>query len=63
MTIRKWDTDPDDPYSRRPIYANGERGPKIDCRPMFESFLREIDLAGLVREAVAEAVRAEAMRL
>jgi hypothetical protein len=43
-------------------YANGERGPKLDLRPMLADFLREIDLDGMVREAVAAELRANPLR-
>ena len=42
--------------------ADGSRSPKLDCRQMFESFLREIDLAGMITAAVSEALRANALQ-
>ena len=52
--------DPNDPYSRRPVYANGERGPKLDLRAVLADFLVEINLPGMIRAAVNEAMRSAA---
>jgi len=40
----------------------GERGPKLDLRPMLAEFLREIDLEGMVQAAVTDAMRTAALR-
>jgi hypothetical protein len=42
--------------------CDGSRSPKIDLRAVLSDFLVEIDLPSMVREAVAEAVRASALK-
>jgi hypothetical protein len=60
--IKRWVRDTEDPYAFRAEMSDGLRSPKLECRPMPAYFLREVDLQGMVCEALAGAIRSGAFR-